>query len=189
MKAMTKWTHDFRATVCTVAACAAALTGMSANAQSTLDTTNFPQSVVQFFSENPTNLTWLGAKLEFETAAAYQQNIQFANTIKAGYNLTDYFQLGGKIENAGIGGTVEAYQFSLAYAIINSYAIKLEAGIEPGYNHQYACPVIEPYAAFKKKMTDNTYTFFSISEPIYTRTHGVPSKWTPAFYLGAGFTY
>lgn len=173
-----------------IVAIACAVAVPIARAQNSLDTTNIFQSAELFFANNPTNLTWIGNKLQISTAAAYQNNQQFANTLKGEYNVNDYLSLGGKIENAGIAGTVESYQASIAYALINSYAIKVMAGIEPGYNHEWGSLVIEPYVVFMKKLTPNTYTLIQASEPIYVEhASKVPSKWSPAIYAGVGFTY
>lgn len=159
---------------------------MKAHAQ----TAGIYTNIVNYLTGNDTNLTWIGNKLEIETGGRFQNNVQWANDLRVGYNLNDSWQLGVQIDNAGIAGTVEDYSGGPAFTLINSYAIKVEAGIDAGYSHLYEKAVLTPRAIFKKKMTANSYTFFGVSEPCYvTGQKNVPNPWVPSIEMGVGGTF
>lgn len=168
----------------------AALGLATVNMHAQENTTNFLQTAEEYLTSNNTNFTFVGTKLELETGLNYQNGLQWANDIKAGYNVNDSLQLSAKVENAGVAGVVTAYEAGISYAVINSYAIKCEAGLEAGYNHQWGSPVIEPGVTFKKKLTDNTYSFIGLSEPVYLFHRAVvPNPWVPNIRAGVGVTF
>lgn len=167
-------------------------TALTTHAQTS---SNFVGTVLDYLSSNNTNFTFIGNKIELETGAEYQNGMNWANDIRLQYNLTDKWSVNGQIDNAGVAGTVEEYQGGLSYAIINSYAIKAQFGINGGYNHLYESGDVMPFIEFMKKMTPNTYSFVELDEPVYFRAIGshpgsnIPNAWSPQIRLGVGCTF
>lgn len=153
-------------------------------------TGNILTNIVNYATSMNTNLTWVGNKLEVEAGAHYQNNLLWENSLRVNYNLNDSFSLGAQMDNAGIAGTIVAYQGGVSYAVINSYDIKCEAGVDAGYSHLYNSGVVDPRIIFKKKMTSNTYTFFELGEPVYiSHRSSIPNPWVPDLAFGVGATY
>ena len=133
-----------------ITACFLTFAGLNSNAQTNAPSTNAPASatgiqdvflgdVQSFFTSFSTN-TWAGTKGYLETGAAYQKNVNFANTMELGVDVKDIsptlsLYAGAKALNAlGLGGVVSSeVQAKLAYRL---HDVQAYMGLGGGYNFQ-----------------------------------------------------
>jgi hypothetical protein len=147
---------------------------------------NFFQSVQNYFTTANTNYTWTSNTLEMAVGADYMSSANWANYLDAQYDI-DRFGIEAKIRNAGIAGTVDSAQAGIQYTLINYFSVKLEAGIDGGYDLYHNSAIIEPKLTFRDKLTPNTFLGLTISLPVWTS--GAPINTVPDIGIETGFTY
>jgi hypothetical protein len=178
--------------------CAAAASIGSAIAQTNILTSpqNFFQTAENYFTSANTNYTWSGNTLEIAAGADYMSSVNWANYLDAQYDLGQasspssawsHFALEAKMRNAGIAGTVDSAQAGLQYTLISYYSIKLEAGIDGGYDLDRNSALVEPKLTLRDKLTPNTFLGLAISLPVWTS--GKPINTVPDIGIETGFTY
>jgi len=147
---------------------------------------NFFRSVQQYFTSANTNYTWTGNTLEVAAGADYMSSVNWANYLDVQYDLGK-FALEAKIRNAGIAGTVDSVQGGIQYVLIQHYSVKLQAGIDGGYDLERNSILIEPKLTLRSKLTPNTFAGVVLSLPIWMNGKAVNNA--PDIGLEAGFTY
>ena len=154
---------------------------------------NFFQTAEQYFTSANTNYTWAGNTLEIAAGADYMSSVNWANYLDAQYDFSsaDSFAnrlaIEAKMRNAGIAGTVDSAEAGLQYTLISYYSIKLQAGVEGGYDLERNSAIIEPKLTLRDKLTSNTFAGICLSLPIWI--NGRPINNVPDIGLEAGFTY
>ena len=147
---------------------------------------NFFQSVQQYFTSANTNYTWTGNTLEVAAGADYMSSVNWANYLDVQYDLGK-FAIEAKIRNAGIAGTVDSVQGGIQYALIQYYSVKLQGGIDGGYDLERNSILIEPKLTIRSKLTPNTFAGVVLSLPIWMNGKAINN--VPDIGLEAGFTY
>jgi hypothetical protein len=154
---------------------------------------NFFQTAEQYLTSANTNYTWAGNTLEIAAGADYMSSVNWASYLDAQYDFSssDAFAnrlaLEAKVRNAGIAGTVVSAEAGLQYTLISYYSIKMQAGVEAGYDLERNSALIEPKLTLRDKLTPNTFAGVSLSLPIWV--NGRPVNNVPDIGLEAGFTY
>ena len=147
---------------------------------------NFFQTAANYFTSASTNYTWTGNTLEVAAGADYMSSVNWANYLDAQYDL-GRFALEAKMRNAGIAGTVDSTEAGIGYTLISYYSVKLEAGVDGGYDLNRNAALIEPKLTLRDKLTANTFLGLSISLPIWA--NGQPMNSVPDIGIETGFTY
>jgi hypothetical protein len=147
---------------------------------------NFFQTAANYFTSANTNYTWTGNTLEVAGGADYMSSVNWANYLDAQYDI-GRFDISAKMRNAGIAGTVDSAEAGIGYTLISYYSVKLEAGIDGGYNLDRNTALIEPKLTLRDKLTPNTFLGLAISLPIWT--NGRPLNTVPDIGIETGFTY
>jgi hypothetical protein len=147
---------------------------------------NFFQTAAGYFTSANTNYTWTGNTLEVAAGADYMSSVNWANYLDAQYDL-GRFALEAKMRNAGIAGTVDSAEAGIGYTLVSYYSVKLEAGIDGGYDLERNAALIEPKLTLRDKLTPNTFLGLSLSLPIWTG--GRPMNNVPDIGIETGFTY
>jgi hypothetical protein len=160
-------------------------------AQSSINTNaapeqNFFQSAAAYLTSANTNYTWTSNTLEAAVGADYMSSVNWANYIDAQYDL-GRFGIGAKVRNAGIAGTVLSVEAGVDYTLISYYSVKLQAGIDAGYDLDRNCALIEPKFVLRDKLTPNTFLGLSLSLPIWA--NGQAINRVPSIGIETGFTY
>lgn len=154
---------------------------------------NFFQTAENYFTSANTNYTWAGNTLEIPAGADYMSSVNWANYLDAQYDfsssssLANHFAIEAKMRNAGIAGTVDSVQVGIQYTLVSFYSVKLEAGLDGGYDLDRNSALIEPKFTLRDKLTPNTFAGIVLSLPIWTGGHPVNN--VPDIGLEAGFTY
>jgi hypothetical protein len=146
----------------------------------------FFQTAVNYFTSANTNYAWTGNTLEIAAGADYMSSVNWANYLDAQYDLGS-FAFEAKMRNAGIAGTVDSVQAGIQYTLIRYYSIKLEVGLDGGYDLDRNSAIFEPKLTLRAKLTPNTFAGVCLSLPILT--NGKPINNVPDIGLEAGFTY
>jgi len=171
------------------AACAWLIASGSARAQSSTNVSpeqNFFQSAAAYFTSANTNYTWTSNTLEAAVGADYMSSVEWANYIDAQYDL-GRFGLSAKMRNASIAGTVLSVEGGVDYTLISYYSVKLQAGIDAGYDLNRNCALLEPKFVLRDKLTPNTFLGLSLSLPIWANGQAVNR--VPSIGIETGFTY
>jgi hypothetical protein len=147
---------------------------------------NFFQSVGNYFTSANTNYTWASNTLEVAVGADYMSSVNWANYVEAQFDI-NRFDIGAKVRNAGIAGTVDSAQAGIGYSLIEFFSVKLEAGIDGGYDLERNTVIFEPRLTLRDKLTPNTFLGISLSLPIWT--NGKPMNNVPDIGIETGFTY
>jgi hypothetical protein len=147
---------------------------------------NFFQTAENYFTSANTNYNWTSNTLEMAVGADYMSSVNWANYVDAQYDI-GRFAIETKMRNAGIAGTVDSTEAGIGYAPIEYYSVKLEAGIEGGYDLERNAVLIEPKLTLRDKLTPNTFLGISISLPIWA--NGKPINNVPDVGIETGFTY
>ncbi len=176
--------------------------GSGARAQTNSPTSpqNFFQSVEQYFTSANTNYNWAGNTFEIAAGADYMSSVNWANYLDLQYDLgstlssqnsqpacLDRFALEAKIRNAGVAGTVVSAEAGLQCTLISYYSVKLQAGVDGGYDLERNAAIIEPKLTLRDKLTPNTFAGVCLSLPIWAG--GQPVNNVPDIGVEAGFTY
>jgi len=153
---------------------------------------NFFQSVEAYFTSANTNYTWNGNALEIAAGADYMSSVNWANYLDAQYDfssssIANHFALEAKMRNAGIAGTIDSVETGLQYTLISYYSVKLQAGLDGGYDLDRNTALIEPKLTLRDKLTPNTFAGIVLSLPIWA--NGKPLNNVPDIGIEAGFTY
>lgn len=161
---------------------------------------NFFQSVEQYLASANTNYTWAGNTFEIAAGADYMSSVNWANYLDAQYDFRstlnsqnsqpaflDRLALEAKIRNAGVAGTVVSAEAGLQCTLISYYSVKLEAGVDGGYDLERNAAMIEPKLTLRDKLTPNTFAGVCLSLPIWAG--GRPVNNVPDIGVEAGFTY
>jgi hypothetical protein len=147
---------------------------------------NFFQTAEDYFTSANTNYTWTGNTLEIAAGADYMSSVNWANYLDAQYDLGK-FDLDAKMRNAGIAGTVDSAEAGIGYTLISYYSIKLEAGLDGGYDLDRNAALIEPKLTLRDKLTANTFLGLTLSLPVWV--NGKPVNNVPDIGIETGFTY
>jgi hypothetical protein len=147
---------------------------------------NFFRSVGNYFTSANTNYTWASNTLEVAIGADYMSSVNWANYVAAQFD-AGHFDIGAKVRNAGIAGTVDSAQASIGYSVIEFFSVKLEAGIDGGYDLDRGAAIFEPRLTLRDKLTPNTFLGLSLSLPIWV--NGKPMNNVPDIGIETGFTY
>ena len=86
-----------------------------------------------------------------------------------------------------IAGTVDSLEAGVGCTLISYYSVKLQAGVDGGYDLDRNAALIEPKLTLRDKLTPNTFLGLSISLPIWTG--GRPINTVPDIGIETGFTY
>jgi hypothetical protein len=173
---------------CKILLVLALLIGIEANAQTNapISPENFFQTAANYFTSANTNYTWTGNTLEVAAGADYMSSVNWANYLDAQCDL-GRFGIEAKMRNAGIAGTVDSVEAGVGYTLISYYSVKLEAGIDGGYDLNRNAALIEPKLTLRDKLTPNTFLGLAISLPVWT--NGRPLNTVPDIGIETGFTY
>lgn len=167
------------------------MTGLAAQVQAQTPSIIYT-NVENYLLSNPSNQVWETSKVQLDVGADYQNALQWANDIRVGVNVVPEFQFNAEIVNAGIAGTVEAYEAGASYGYVDQ-SIKFELGADAGYDHQYQSGEVYPFVKIEKALPNNPnmYTFFEVGEPIYFRQReaAIPNRWTPSIRTGVGVDF
>jgi hypothetical protein len=147
---------------------------------------NFFQTVGNYFTSANTNYTWASNTLEVAIGADYMSSVNWANYVAAQFDV-GRFDVGAKMRNAGIAGTVDSLQASIGYPVIEFFSVKLEVGIDGGYDLDRGAAIFEPRLTLRDKLTPNTFLGLSLSLPIWV--NGKPMNNVPDIGIETGFTY
>ena len=182
------------------AAAQAAQTNSPAQSQVAMPPQNFFQTAEQYFTTANTNYTWAGNTLEISAGADYMSSVNWANYLDAQYDFNsatqptssswtwqDRLALEAKIRNAGIAGTVDSAEAGLQLTLVSYYSVKLQAGVDGGYDLERRSAIVEPKLTLRDKLTPNTFAGICLSLPLWTG--GKPLNNVPDIGLEAGFTY
>jgi hypothetical protein len=166
----------------------ALLLSVGANAQTNIlvPSQNFFQTAADYLTSANTNYTWTGNTLEVAAGADYMSSVNWANYLDAQYDI-GRFDIATKMRNAGIAGTVDSAEAGIGYTLISYYCVKLEAGIDGGYDLDRNTALIEPKLTLRDKLTPNTFLGLSISLPIWA--NGRSMNTVPDIGIETGFTY
>jgi hypothetical protein len=164
--------------------------GITADAQSPSTNVppeqNFFQTVGNSFMSANTNYSWASNSLEVAVGADYMSSVNWANYVEAQFDM-GRFDIGAKVRNAGIAGTVDSAQAGIGYSLIEFYSVKMEAGIDGGYDLERGAAIFEPRLTLRDKLTPNTFLGLSLSLPIWV--NGKPMNNVPDIGIETGFTY
>ena len=147
---------------------------------------NFFQTAENYFTSANTNYNWSSNTLEAAVGADYMSSVNWANYVDAQYD-TGKFAIEAKMRNAGIAGTVDSLEAGIDYSLITYYSVKLEAGVDAGYDLNRNAPLIEPKLTLRDKLTPNTFLGLCLSLPVWT--DGKPINTVPDIGIETGFTY
>lgn len=161
---------------------------------------NFFQSAEQYFASANTNYTWAGNTYEISAGADYMSSVNWANYLEGQFDLNsamaptssawtfeDRLAIEAKIRNAGIAGTVVSIEAGPELTFISYYSVKLEGGVDGGYDLDRKSPLIEPKLILRDKLTPNTFAGVCLSLPVWTGGKSINN--VPDIGLEAGFTY
>ena len=173
---------------CKILLALALLAGMGATAQTNVPVSpqNFFQTAASYFTSANTNYSWAGNTLEVAAGADYMSSVNWANYLDAQYDL-GRFGIEAKMRNADIAGTVDSVEAGVGYTLISYYSVKLEAGVDGGYDLNRNAALIEPKLTLRDKLTPNTFLGLAISLPVWT--NGRPLNTVPDIGIETGFTY
>lgn len=160
--------------------------GVRAQTNALISPQNFFQTAANYFTSANTNYTWAGNTLEVAAGADYMSSVNWANYLDAQYDI-GRFAIEAKMRNAGIAGTVDSMEAGVGYTLISYCSIKLEAGVDGGYDLSRNTALIEPKLTLRDKLTANTFLGLSISLPIWA--NGQPMNSVPDIGIETGFTY
>ena len=147
---------------------------------------NFFQAVGNYFTSANTNYTWASSTLEVAVGADYMSSVNWANYVAAQFDL-GRFDIGARVRNAGIAGTVDSAQASIGYSLMEFFSVKLEAAIDGGYDLDRGTAIFKPRLTLRDKLTPNTFLGLSLSLPIWV--NGKPMNNVPDIGIETGFTY
>ena len=173
-------------------------TNSPTQSQAAMPPQNFFQSAEDYFTGANTNYTWAGNTLEIAAGADYMSSVNWANYLDAQYDFSgtgsgtgvlpvSRLALEAKIRNAGIAGTVDSAEAGVQCTLISYYSVKLQAGVDGGYDLERSSAIVEPKLTLRDKLTPNTFAGVCLSLPIWTG--GKPLNNVPDVGLEAGFTY
>jgi hypothetical protein len=183
---------NFKTLVCLVLLGGIGALPVTASAQSSttnalpVSPQNFFQTAANYFTSANTNYTWTGNTIEVAAGADYMSSVNWANYLDAQYDI-GRFNIAAKMRNAGIAGTVDSAEAGIGYTLISYYSVKLEAGIDGGYDLDRNTALIEPKLTLRDKLTPNTFLGLAISLPIWA--NGRPMNTVPDIGIETGFTY
>jgi hypothetical protein len=160
--------------------------GVNAQTNTLVPSQNFFQTAASYFTSANTNYTWTGNTLEVAAGADYMSSVNWANYLDAQYDL-GRFAIEAKMRNAGIAGTVDSAEAGIGYTLISYYSVKLQAGVDGGYDLDRNTALIEPKLTLRDKLTPNTFLGLSISLPIWA--NGQAMNTVPDIGIETGFTY
>lgn len=195
MKLKTRYS-SFKTLLCVLGASVVALSAARAQTNSLTSPPNFFQTAENYFTSANTNYTWDGNLLEIAAGADYMSSVNWANYLDVQYNVGQVsssssawnrFSFEAKIRNAGIAGTVDSTEAGINYTLVSYYSVKLEAGLDGGYDLDRNSALIEPKFTLRDKLTPNTFLGLAISLPIWT--NGKPINSVPDIGIETGFTY
>lgn len=178
------------------AAAQAAQTNSPTQSQVAMPPQNFFQTAEAYLTSANTNYTWAGNTLEIAAGADYMSSVNWANYLDAQYDFNsssssstfwNRLALEAKIRNAGIAGTVDSAEAGIQCTLISYYSVKLQAGVDGGYDLERRTAIVEPKLTLRDKLTPNTFAGVCLSLPIWTG--GKPLNNVPDVGLEAGFTY
>ena len=187
---------SFKIIICTLYASVASISVAIAQTNTLTPPENFFQTAENYFTSANTNYTWNGNLLEISAGADYMSSVNWANYLDAQYDVGQAtgpasawsrFAIEAKMRNAGIAGTVDSAQAGLQYTLISYYSVKLEAGIDGGYDLERNSPLVEPKLTLRDKLTPNTFLGLAISLPVWA--NGKPINTVPDIGIETGFTY
>lgn len=187
---------SFKILLCAFGASAVAIGAARAQTNSLTPPPNFFQTAESYFTSANTNFTWDGNLLEIAAGADYMSSVNWANYLDAQYNVGQVaspssawnrFSLEAKMRNAGIAGTVDSTEAGINYMLVSYYSVKLEAGLDGGYDLDRNSALVEPKFTLRDKLTPNTFLGLVISLPIWT--NGKPINSVPDIGIETGFTY
>lgn len=147
---------------------------------------SFFETAKDYLTSANTNYTWTSNTLEMAVGADYMSSVNWANYVDAQYDI-GRFVIEAKMRNAGIAGTVDSAEGGVGYALIEYYSVKLEAGVDGGYDLERNAALIEPKLTLRDKLTPNTFLGVAISLPIWAS--GKPINTVPDIGIETGFTY
>lgn len=147
---------------------------------------NFFQTAANYFTSANTNYTWSGNTLEASVGADYMSSVNWANYLEAQYDIGK-FGIEAKMRNAGIAGTVDSAEAGVSYSLITYYSVKLQAGIEGGYDLERNTAMVEPKLTVRDKLTPNTFLGISLSLPVWAGGKAINT--VPDIGVETGFTY
>jgi hypothetical protein len=160
--------------------------GASAQTNTLVPPQNFFQTAAGYFTSANTNYTWAGNTLEVATGADYMSSVNWANYLDAQYDI-GRFAIEAKMRNAGIAGTVDSAEAGIGNTLITYYSVKLQAGMDGGYDLDRNTALIEPKLTLRDKLTPNTFLGLSLSLPIWANGHAMNT--VPDIGIETGFTY
>lgn len=155
----------------------------------------FFQSAEGYFTAFNTNYTWSGVKLEVSIGADYQNGMQWGNSLQFQYDLNtsnalDGIDLGYRMRNEGMFGSVIANEGGIGYNLISYADTRVEFFVWAGYDNQYNCALVEPEIDLLKKITPNTFAALGLSLPYFVGSRAEqPNKWVPDVQVKTGFTF
>ena len=161
-------------------------TNMTARGQTNAPVQTFFETAEAYFTSANTNYSWASNTLEMAVGADYMSSVNWANYVDAQYDM-GRFGFEAKMRNAGIAGTVDSAEGGVGYALIEYDSVKLQAGIDGGYDLDRNAALIEPKLTLRDKLTPNTFLGVAISLPIWT--NGKPMNRVPDIGIETGFTY
>lgn len=148
---------------------------------------NFFQQAFNWGTAFDTNKTWVGTQYELAVGGGFQNGVQWNNSLDFQYDVNGgNFGIGAVMLNAGIAGTVEAYEAKAEWSFLNEYDLRGELSLSAGYNHQYNAAQVEPKVGLRKKMTAYTFAGIALSVPCMFGAHNVPNQWSPSVTIETG---
>lgn len=160
--------------------------GLVTNAQTTNNPSTFFQTTESWFTSFNTNYTFSGVKLECDTGYKQTTGANAANFVDLQYNVNDLWAIKGSLQFSGVGSAFNAEEIGPEVNLIEHYDVQLSAGLLGGYDGVFKNALIEPEVVLRKKLTPNTYAEMGITLP---ERIGDGFNNTPAFKIGAGFTF
>jgi hypothetical protein len=119
-------------------------------------------------SFNPTN-TWVGAHGYVQTGAAYQNQLQFADALEAGFNVwspatNSGVTISDNLLTAGVAGTIvnDSIDFAWRYDI---HDVQLQFGAGPGYDKLNEKVFADIMGEIQKHTTPNTHAYIRLDLP------------------------
>jgi hypothetical protein len=82
---------------------------------------------------------------------------------------------------------VDSAEAGIGYTLITYYSVKLQAGVDGGYDLDRNTALIEPKLTLRDKLTPNTFLGLSLSLPIWANGHAMNT--VPDIGIETGFTY
>jgi hypothetical protein len=148
----------------------------AANATNTPSVVAPFQTVEQWFTSFSSN-TWSGTHGYIETGAAYQNQVQFADSLELGFNVLSTgtnsgLTLSDNLLTASIAGTIVSDSLDVAWRF-DVKDVQIQFGAGPGFDKPNDRLFADIMGELQKKMSANTHAYLRLDLPYEGKKSGL----------------